>query len=56
MYCEGVIGVFTVLTSVFYHLAETLRRSFLGMSAGQWHRLDNVFALLTFNGLVGWDC
>eukprot|EP00013_Stygamoeba_regulata_P013912 CAMPEP_0177669082 /NCGR_PEP_ID=MMETSP0447-20121125/23208_1 /TAXON_ID=0 /ORGANISM="Stygamoeba regulata, Strain BSH-02190019" /LENGTH=208 /DNA_ID=CAMNT_0019175839 /DNA_START=15 /DNA_END=641 /DNA_ORIENTATION=+ len=52
MYCEGVIGVFTVLTSVFYHMAETLRRSLLGMSAGQWHRLDNVFALLTFNGLV----
>lgn len=61
---EGVlfsVGLFTLLTSLMYHVCEVLsnyhcfprggsqwhhpRIELLGMDTGKWHRLDNVFAI-----------
>jgi len=44
-----------VITSTFYHYCETFRVSIFGMNAGNWHRLDNVFAIagsVTFVALL----
>lgn len=42
------IGIATMLTSGLYHAADSVERKVLGMNAGQWHRLDNTFAITSF--------
>eukprot|EP00667_Euglena_gracilis_P020418 EG_transcript_22100 len=44
-YFEFVLAVITVTFSLLYHVTELLAARWLGMSCGDWHRLDNVFAL-----------
>jgi len=46
-----VIGFFTCLFSTLYHLGDTIDDRFGGMNEGNWHRLDNVFAILSFVGI-----
>mmetsp|Transcript_148305 Transcript_148305/g.259197 ORF Transcript_148305/g.259197 Transcript_148305/m.259197 type:complete len:224 (-) Transcript_148305:230-901(-) len=48
---EAVLGIATILVSTLYHSAEILGTSILGMNDGQWHRLDNVFAILCLSSL-----
>eukprot|EP01121_Diplochlamys_sp_Union-15-3_P020326 TRINITY_DN7908_c0_g1_i1.p1 TRINITY_DN7908_c0_g1~~TRINITY_DN7908_c0_g1_i1.p1 ORF type:complete len:232 (-),score=5.63 TRINITY_DN7908_c0_g1_i1:39-734(-) len=54
---EALIALTTCFVSIMYHLAECLRFShlrqthLLGMSDGQWHRLDNVFSILSMQNL-----
>ena len=48
--CCSCVGL--LVTSVCYHVCDTLRVTFLGMNAGNWHRLDNVFAIISFVALV----
>ena len=45
---EAVIAGATMVTSALYHLCESIERPVLGMNAGNWHRLDNVFAIMGF--------
>mmetsp|Transcript_27319 Transcript_27319/g.81950 ORF Transcript_27319/g.81950 Transcript_27319/m.81950 type:complete len:276 (+) Transcript_27319:255-1082(+) len=45
--CAGL-----VLTSTLYHYCDTFRVSVFGMNAGNWHRLDNVFAVVSSVALV----
>ncbi len=51
-----VVGLATLITSLLYHVCEvfearycwgTRPRKVLAMTCGQWHRLDNVFAILS---------
>lgn len=51
-----VVGVATFVTSILYHICEVFEakacyghhsRYLLRMTCGQWHRLDNVFAILS---------
>ena len=44
---EAVIAGATMVTSALYHLCESIERPVLGMNAGNWHRLDNIFAIVT---------
>ena len=53
-YFEMWIGISTAFVSVMYHSAEALRQPILGMNDGQWHRLDNVFAIMSFVSLILW--
>lgn len=45
--CVGLM-----VTSSCYHWCDTFRVSFLGMNGGNWHRLDNIFAIVSFVALV----
>ncbi|CAK8990986.1 Aurora kinase B (Aurora 1) (Aurora- and IPL1-like midbody-associated protein 1) (AIM-1) (Aurora/IPL1-related kinase 2) (ARK-2) (Aurora-related kinase 2) (STK-1) (Serine/threonine-protein kinase 12) (Serine/threonine-protein kinase 5) (Serine/threonine-protein kinase aurora-B) [Durusdinium trenchii] len=47
----AVIGSATVVFSTLYHLADTIDDRFGGMTEGNWHRLDNIFAILSFVSL-----
>ena len=38
-------GIGVVVTSTLYHACESLGIEILGMNAGNWHRLDNVFSI-----------
>ncbi|KAJ1455980.1 hypothetical protein M885DRAFT_518884 [Pelagophyceae sp. CCMP2097] len=49
---DTATGVATMLTSALYHYCDTTRRTVFGMTAGNWHRLDNVFAIVSMNALV----
>ena len=49
---EAVLGLATAVTSALYHVGDTTNRRFWGMNPGQWHRLDNVFAIESLNSLV----
>lgn len=49
---EAVLGFATAVTSALYHVGDTTNRRFWGMNPGQWHRLDNVFAIESLNSLV----
>eukprot|EP00669_Euglena_mutabilis_P005409 TRINITY_DN16857_c0_g1_i1.p1 TRINITY_DN16857_c0_g1~~TRINITY_DN16857_c0_g1_i1.p1 ORF type:complete len:245 (+),score=72.38 TRINITY_DN16857_c0_g1_i1:84-818(+) len=40
---ETVLGVAVLTTSFMYHTCELQRTPLLGMTAGNWHRLDNIF-------------
>ena len=40
--CLGLI-----ITSSAYHYCDVFRIKLLGMNAGNWHRLDNIFAIVT---------
>eukprot|EP01127_Copromyxa_protea_P000679 TRINITY_DN10583_c0_g1_i1.p1 TRINITY_DN10583_c0_g1~~TRINITY_DN10583_c0_g1_i1.p1 ORF type:complete len:208 (-),score=13.48 TRINITY_DN10583_c0_g1_i1:33-623(-) len=53
-YVLFVIFVMTFITSLMYHFAETLdrRAKFFGMTPGNWHRIDNICAILTFQVLA----
>jgi hypothetical protein len=53
-YTESVVGFMTFLTSTLYHLCEALNIRIWGMNAGNWHRLDNVFMILSTQGLLFW--
>ena len=48
LYYEGVLSIFTMVTSFLYHFADSIDRSIWGMSAGQWHRLDNIGSIGMF--------
>lgn len=62
MYFECVIGASAMIVSILYHGSETVGTksvlpSFgrvLGMTPGNWHRLDNVFSILGFCCLALW--
>lgn len=41
---EGVIGFFSMTTSIIYHVCESLDAKFLGLDEGRWHHMDNVFS------------
>lgn len=47
---EFSVGVFCLVTSVMYHLADCFNRRFF-LSELQWHRLDNIAALSAFGVL-----
>eukprot|EP01061_Rhynchopus_euleeides_P041776 TRINITY_DN73040_c0_g1_i1.p1 TRINITY_DN73040_c0_g1~~TRINITY_DN73040_c0_g1_i1.p1 ORF type:complete len:243 (+),score=71.03 TRINITY_DN73040_c0_g1_i1:62-730(+) len=49
---EMWMGAGAVAVSVLYHTAEVWRQPLLGMTDGQWHRLDNVFAIMSFVSLM----
>ncbi|KAL0490385.1 CA4 [Acrasis kona] len=51
-YTEVVIGFMTFLTSVCYHVCEALRMRIWDMNDGNWHRLDNVFIVLSAQNLL----
>jgi hypothetical protein len=51
-YPEAIIGGMCLLTSTFYHVTQTAQFSIWNMNDGQWHRLDNVFVILTCQGLA----
>eukprot|EP00771_Trimastix_marina_P000577 gnl/Trimastix_PCT/1596.p1 GENE.gnl/Trimastix_PCT/1596~~gnl/Trimastix_PCT/1596.p1 ORF type:complete len:222 (+),score=2.62 gnl/Trimastix_PCT/1596:58-723(+) len=48
---ETLCGVFTMMVSIMYHLCECLGILVLEMNDGQWHRLDNVGAILSWGSL-----
>ncbi|KAN0011855.1 hypothetical protein ACTFIU_007426 [Dictyostelium citrinum] len=52
---EGIIGISCALASMMYHVGEVFENTWWfklsGMTSGQWHRLDNVFTILTFQAL-----
>jgi hypothetical protein len=52
MYFEVVIGCCAFTTSCLYHICEVLRIRILSMNDGQWHRLDNVFAITMMQCIV----
>jgi len=43
---ELVTGIGCFLTTFFYHLSEALHHKMIGLEEGQWHRLDNVGAIM----------
>lgn len=51
-YVNVVIGMATFLTSLMYHVCDTVGGEIWGMSEGQWHRLDNVFSIVSFQFLM----
>jgi predicted membrane channel-forming protein YqfA (hemolysin III family) len=44
-WCTCLVGLSTIITSSLYHYCEAVNTRVWDMSAGQWHRLDNVFAI-----------
>jgi len=61
LYFEMIVGLGTGITSIFYHVGEVLEEwnvphshkwtDCTGMTPGNWHRLDNIFAVMTLNSL-----
>lgn len=55
-YTTAICGFSLAFTSLMYHVCDTLNindpNTLLMMNAGQWHRLDNVFAIMIFNLLI----
>ncbi|KAJ8604346.1 hypothetical protein CTAYLR_002525 [Chrysophaeum taylorii] len=49
--CEVLTGLALAVTSTLYHVCDTARVEILSMNAGNWHRLDNVFTILSFGSL-----
>jgi len=45
---EAFVAFFTTLTSFMYHLCDSVQRS-VWMTAGQWHRLDNIGSIMAFS-------
>eukprot|EP00658_Telonema_sp_P-2_P024236 TRINITY_DN19735_c0_g1_i8.p1 TRINITY_DN19735_c0_g1~~TRINITY_DN19735_c0_g1_i8.p1 ORF type:complete len:104 (+),score=26.50 TRINITY_DN19735_c0_g1_i8:148-459(+) len=41
-------GGFTMVTSFLYHTADSLGHPILGLTEGEWHRLDNVASCLLY--------
>ncbi|ETL39237.1 hypothetical protein F441_09616 [Phytophthora nicotianae CJ01A1] len=48
---EAFIGMFTMTTSFMYHVCDSIDGS-LWLTEGQWHRLDNIGAIMSF---VSWS-
>ena len=44
---EAFVAYFTTLTSFMYHLCDSVQQS-VWMTAGKWHRLDNIGAITAF--------
>ena len=44
---ECFIGFFTMWTSFMYHFCDSID-SPMWLSEGQWHRLDNIGAIMSF--------
>jgi predicted membrane channel-forming protein YqfA (hemolysin III family) len=51
-FTESIVGGMSILTSTFYHMAQTAKFPIWSMNDGQWHRLDNVFIILSCQNLV----
>ncbi|EGC32626.1 hypothetical protein DICPUDRAFT_38112 [Dictyostelium purpureum] len=53
---EGIIGIACAVSSMMYHVGEVFENTWWfklsGMTSGQWHRLDNIFTILTFQALT----
>eukprot|EP01133_Synstelium_polycarpum_P008409 gene8409-9890_t len=53
---EAIVGIACAVSSMMYHVGEVYDKTPLfkltGMSAGQWHRLDNIFTILAFQALM----
>lgn len=53
---ETIVGTCCALCSLMYHVGEIYPNHPLymasGLTAGQWHRLDNVFSILSFSALL----
>ena len=41
----------SLATSVMYHVTDAIQNGAFGLNPGQWHRLDQLFALLSFGAL-----
>lgn len=52
----AIIGFGTFITSTFYHTGETLYVEIFGMNYGRWHRLDNIFIILSLQQLFFFLC
>jgi hypothetical protein len=48
---EAAIGLFGLFTSMLYHFCEPTELVILGMNGGNWHRLDNIGAIMCFANL-----
>ncbi|KAG7401324.1 hypothetical protein PHYBOEH_001740 [Phytophthora boehmeriae] len=44
---EAFIGMFTMVTSFMYHVCDSIDGP-LWLTEGQWHRLDNIGAIMSF--------
>eukprot|EP01112_Ceratiomyxa_fruticulosa_P009646 TRINITY_DN2525_c0_g1_i1.p1 TRINITY_DN2525_c0_g1~~TRINITY_DN2525_c0_g1_i1.p1 ORF type:complete len:232 (+),score=23.99 TRINITY_DN2525_c0_g1_i1:219-914(+) len=53
---ESIIGSCSAIASIMYHVGEIYFDTYWWkwgrMNPGQWHRLDNVFSILSFNALL----
>ncbi len=56
LYPECVSIGMLFITSMFYHVGETLKVDILGMTHGQWHRLDNIFIICCLQSLFLFLC
>ncbi len=56
LYPECVSIGMLFVTSMFYHVGETLKVDILGMTHGQWHRLDNIFIICCLQSLFLFLC
>ncbi|ETO33571.1 hypothetical protein RFI_03533 [Reticulomyxa filosa] len=55
--CFGSIGVFGLIVSMCYHVAEALPdQQLFGLDEGQWHRLDNIASIGSFNAVFVYMC
>ena len=48
---EAAIGLFGLTTSMLYHFCEPTGTWIYGMNGGNWHRLDNIGAIMCFANL-----
>ena len=48
---EASIGLFGLVSSCLYHYCEPTSSQFFGMNGGNWHRLDNIGAIMCFANL-----
>eukprot|EP00698_Gefionella_okellyi_P006237 TRINITY_DN15631_c0_g1_i1.p1 TRINITY_DN15631_c0_g1~~TRINITY_DN15631_c0_g1_i1.p1 ORF type:complete len:239 (-),score=16.80 TRINITY_DN15631_c0_g1_i1:235-951(-) len=53
-YHYGFVCFMTSLCSAIYHAADSLNANLFCMTPGNWHRLDNVFSILSFQSLAMW--
>ena len=51
MFFSVFIGVFTMFTSFMYHFTESIQVESLILNEYEWHRLDNVGAIVCFISL-----
>jgi len=47
-YYSSIIAASTMITSMMYHLGDSLHARLFWMNPGQWHRLDTLFTILVF--------
>lgn len=50
--CDVITATALAASSTAYHACEIAQIEFMRMNAGNWHRLDNVFSILSFASLV----